>query len=147
MMNKLAAVVSQVESAGFPYAQRYEPGVFAGFAIAPAAISAAATGNHCSAVTARVLCSISFGLFQIMGFNLYGFLGWKQSVATFLYDTEQQLSTFADFCQHSGVNPATFDFTDEAQLEHFARVYNGPGDIPNYVSKMKAALAALPPEV
>lgn len=144
-MNALAAVISQVESAGFPYALRFEYQLFAtpdrkGMMPLLDAIKAA---NHCDLVTARMIAYTSFGLFQIMGFNLFDWLGWKQSVATFLFDTEQQLATFTEFCHRNGIDPATFDFTDEGALVAFARAYNGPGAIPAYVAKMKAAFAQI----
>jgi hypothetical protein len=144
--NALAKVIAQVESGGFPYAMRFESGLFGNPDrwATPAILGAAQKANHCNLTTARMIAYTSYGLFQIMGFNCYGMLGLTIPVATFLWDTEQQLAAFTAFCQHNGVNPATFDFSDEAALEHFARAYNGPGDIPNYVQKMKAAYAALP---
>lgn len=146
MNDTLAKVIAQVESGGFPYALRFESRTYGQGSpyFTTAGLEAAEQGNHCNAVTGRAICSTSYGLFQIMGFNLYGMLGWKQSVATFLFDSEQQLASFTLFCTKNSINPGSFDFTDEAALEHFARVYNGPGDVPNYVAKMKAAYAALP---
>lgn len=144
--NTLAKVIAQVESGGFPYALRFEDALFERMKMSPPTSEGPAirAANHCNYATGVMIHCTSYGLFQIMGFNLYGMLGWKQSVATFLWDAEQQLSSFADFCAHNGINPATFDFTDETALEHFAKIYNGPGAIADYVAKMKAAYAALP---
>lgn len=141
----LAKVIATVESGGFPYALRFEDAVYHRPPIwGQATISACLQANKCSGTTGRMILSTSFGLFQIMGFNLYGMLALKIPVATFLFDAEQQLASFAAYCKANGITPEAFDFTNEVALEHFARVYNGPGDIANYVAKMRAAYAALP---
>ena len=143
-MNNLAAAVSQVESANFPYAMRFEAGLFAHPpSWVASAIPAAERFNRCNEPTARMLCCTSFGLFQILGCNIYGMLARQFPVATFLWDAGAQMDAFADFCAHHGINTATFDGTDQNELENFARVYNGPGAIPDYSAKLKSAFAAL----
>jgi ABC-type anion transport system duplicated permease subunit len=61
------------------------------------------------------------------------------SVIAFGFDSETQFDTFKKFVRLDGFDPDNFDFTDDALIERFARLYNGPGDVANYSAKMKAA--------
>jgi|SRR5579859_1709931 len=142
--SSLASAVAQVESAGFPYAMRFEMGLFeAGYGAGKPEISVIMGAHKCNMVTARTIYCTSYGLFQIMGFNLYGPLGWTNAVAPFMFDPEQQLAMFNKFCSLNGVDPQTFDWSDAA-VEDFARKYNGPGNVADYSAKLKAAYANLP---
>lgn len=145
MSDTLARVIATVESGPFPYAMRFEPVVYARTS-PQAALANAMTANHCNKVTAQVILATSWGLFQIMGFNIYGPLALPIAIGPYLFDSETQFDTFGKFVRLNGFDPANFDFTDEATLERFGRSYNGPGDVPNYVAKMKAAFNALPKE-
>lgn len=144
----LAKVIATVESGPFPYAMRFEWPMYNKIAAAGGAdhntIAAIMAANHCTPQTAEVIYCISFGLFQIMGFNLYGPLGLTIAIAPFMFDTEQQFNAFKKFVRLNGFDPDNFDFTDEALIERFARSYNGSGDVANYSAKMKAAFAQLP---
>lgn len=148
MTDTLARVIATVESGPFPYAVRFEPSLWEHPARMPAAsFRAAQIANRCSAATAQMICATSWGLFQIMGFNLYGSLKLPIAIGPYLFDTEQQFNAFKRFVTLNGFDPDNFDFSDDGLIERFARSYNGPGDVPNYVAKMKAAYAALPKEV
>lgn len=145
--DKLAKVIAEVESGGFPEAIRYEPALQLHMSQIPGVEGFMQTimgANRCNRPTAEQIFCTSYGIFQIMGETLYSTLGWKEPVATFWSDVEQQLASFKDLCKHGGFDPATFDFSDEAALQRFARFYNGPDDVADYVAKMKAAFAALP---
>lgn len=145
MTDTLARVIATVESGPFPYAMRFEPVVYARSS-PQAAVAAAMKANRCNKVTAQVILATSWGLFQIMGFNLYGPLGLTISIGPYLFDSETQFDTFGKFVRLNGFDPDNFDFTDDATLQRFATSYNGPGDVPDYVAKMKAAFNALPKE-
>ncbi len=145
MSETLAKVIAAVESGPFPYAMRFEPVVYA--RTSPlAVVSAAMKANRCNKVTAQVILSSSWGLFQIMGFNLYGSLGVTIAIGPYLFDSEQQFNAFKAFVKLNGFDPDNFDFGNDTLIQAFARSYNGPGDVPNYVAKMKAAFNALPKE-
>jgi hypothetical protein len=147
MSDTLSKVIATIESGPFPYAMRFENSLWDHPAQMPSAsIRPAMVANRCNAVTAQMICATSWGLFQIMGFNLYGSLGLTIAVGPYLFDTEQQVFAFNKFVRLNGFDAANFDFTDEALIERFARSYNGPGDVANYAAKMKAAYAALPKE-
>lgn len=146
MTDILAKVIATVESGPFPYAMRFEPGVYARPPFPPT-LAAAEKANHCNDATARVVLATSYGLFQIMGFNLYGPLKLTIAIGPYLFDTEQQFDAFKRFVTLNGFDPENFDFTDDGLIERFARSYNGLGDVANYSAKMKAAYAALPKEV
>jgi hypothetical protein len=143
----LARVIAQVESSTRPSAIRFEEAMFDRGVFQIPIFNAITTANQCSKQTSQMIYCTSWGLFQIMGFNLYSptGIGLALPIQQYWWDAEMQLATFNQFCKMDRVDPATFDFTSEATLEHFARAYNGPGDIPNYVAKMKAAYANLPP--
>ena len=84
------------------------------------------------------LCSASYGLFQIMGFN-FGMCGF-QDITSFVEahrkSEAEQLNAFCRFIKSAGLLPALTakDWTT------FARKYNGPGYAQNqYDTKLKAA--------
>lgn len=147
MSDTLARVIATVESGPFPYAMRFEPALWERPAIMPAqSIRPAQVANKCSAATAQMICATSWGLFQIMGFNLYGSLGIGIAIGPYLFDAEQQFNAFTRFVTLNGFDPANFDFSNDTLIHAFARSYNGPGDVEAYAAKMKAAFAALPKE-
>jgi hypothetical protein len=149
MSDTLANVIATVESGPFPYAMRFESVMYGRGSpyFTTEILEAAEKANHCNAVTARMICSTSWGLFQIMGFNLYSpAIALPIAIGPYLFDTEQQFNAFKRFVKINGFDADNFDFGDEATIERFARSYNGPGDVPNYVAKMKAAFNALPKE-
>lgn len=140
---KLAKAVSRVESSGFPYAVRFESGMFANkVGNASPAEFACMRWNKCNVITARMLCCTSWGLFQIMGFNLYDTLKLEVPIGSFLFDPETQERAFEDFVKLGGFDPRNFDPSDD-NLRTFARYYNGPGAVDDYSAELKAAFASL----
>ena len=148
MTDTLAKVIATVESGPFPFAVRFEPTVYTaryGYSAGRPDEAAAMKANRCNLLTARMICSTSWGLFQLMGFNLYSpAIALPISVIAFGFDSETQFDTFKKFVRLNGFDPDNFDFTDETLIERFARSYNGPGDVANYAAKMKAAYSQLP---
>jgi N-acetylmuramidase len=128
-----ADVIAWVESKGDQHAFRFEPGVYAGLATTngteSAILNVIASIHNCSASTARVLYSSSFGLYQIMGFNLYGGKNpIKTTVFEYMNDAVAQVQQFSNFIEQKGliVTPETLAESAQVRL-HFGAVYNGNG--------------------
>jgi hypothetical protein len=54
--------------------------------------------NQCSNDTALAICSTSWGLYQILGINVYGVCGYDKSIIDFLKNTDDQEKIFKIFC-------------------------------------------------
>jgi hypothetical protein len=54
--------------------------------------------NQCSNDTAIAICSTSWGLYQILGINIYGVCGYDKSIINFLKNVEDQEKVFKIFC-------------------------------------------------
>ena len=122
----LARVIAQVESSGQICAVRFEPSVYADCPQSSGIVSKIARLNFCDIQTARVIYSTSYGLYQIMGFNLYGGLGYENPILQFWENAGEQEKMFTQF-----LNDNEIDFTWKALkdspdlLRHFAATYNG----------------------
>lgn len=84
------------------------------------------------------LCSASWGLFQIMGFNYKacGFSSVEAFVEAQKKGEEEQLRSFCAFIRSEGMLP----YLAKKDWAGFARRYNGPGYAKNsYDSKMASA--------
>jgi hypothetical protein len=139
----LYQLISRIESADNQWATRYEPHVHdrAKAGKYASQVKAAAKANQCSRDTARVIIATSWGLYQIMGFNLYGVLGWKQSVGEFMAHDHGQEQIFHKYCLLSNIwKDGDINAGDEDWLFKFAKAYNGPGAPTAYVAKMKEHL-------
>lgn len=137
----LADVIAMIESGGNQYAQRFERAHLGEHA---ELISIIGPANRISIATADVYAAMSHGLFQIMGFRLYGDksasprnLGYAGSLWKFLTDADLQREYFALYCARTKI-----DFTvdqlraDETRRALFAREYNGPGNVAAYSKKL-----------
>jgi N-acetylmuramidase-like protein len=87
---------------------------------------------------AAALQSASWGMFQIVGLNFAacGFAGVEDYVAAMRESEGAQLTAFAAFCRHGGLDRhlRAHDWTG------FALAYNGPGEAENdYAAKLAAA--------
>lgn len=155
MIITLAAVVRQVESSTGKAQIRFEDGAYAAvqegranvYALQPIEImDRIATANRCSPATAKMIFCTSWGEYQDMGFEIYGELcvppDVVPSIWEWLADTGLQDRMFTKWCFTRGFH-AQGPLPDDDHLAAFARAYNGPGDVTNYVSMMKAAAAAL----
>ena len=128
----LADLIAQVESSGNQYALRFES------AHNPYdnKIATMATLCKCSRVTAKVLCQMSFGLFQIMGDNLVD-LGLSTNVFLYCDSIARQNEMFNRYCIRNNCEYTLGDIinVEEDRLD-FARKYNGPGNVEVYAQRI-----------
>lgn len=126
----LARVIARIESGGDAHALRFEPLIFR----SPRAISSATQkkiqdAHACSAMTARVIYSCSWGLYQIMGCNLWDAdepLTACTNFFDYCADSAAQGDAFAAFLRAHDIMFTLDDLLDHrATLALFARVYNG----------------------
>ena len=90
---QIADVIAHIESSGIQWVQRFEPVQYK--ASSSGLRAKVARFNNCSLPTADVYCAMSHGLYQIMGFNLYGAaLNYQKSVFEFLNSPADQLAMF-----------------------------------------------------
>lgn len=142
-MKTLEDIISDIESAGNRFAMRFEPHVYERTQTSTryeAAVNLAKARNKCSRSTACVIVSMSWGKFQIMGFNLYDpdGLNYPNSVGEYMSSDMDQAATFRTFCQARNIYFSPGDLLDEALALRFARVYNGADE---YAKKIASRLA------
>jgi hypothetical protein len=137
---KLSAAIAAIESSGDPWAMRFEPALYQR-PPRPRIINAIMTACRCNAATARVIYCTSFGLYQIMGFNLYGACNVRVSAGEYMSNAALQNDALASFLRTAGFAATADDLLrDNKLLMHFATMYNGVGNVANYANKLKAAL-------
>lgn len=147
----LADIIKHIESSGDPNAMRFEPGCYSAlqegnghlYALQPDQIlTTIGRVNHCSPATAEMIFSTSWGLYQDMGFELYGELCVDNppTILAWLSSEMMQDAAVAKWCATHGFNAAG-PLPDDSECARFARLYNGPGAVADYVTKMKAAAA------
>lgn len=87
------------------------------------------------------LLSTSFGLFQVMGFNYAecGFKTVQQFLNAMCKSENSQLAIFTQFI----INRGLADELRDLRWADFARLYNGPGQVPYYADKMSKAYVKL----
>lgn len=128
----LAELIAQVESHGMQYAVRFEP------AHNPhdEFVEKMRTVAKCSRDTARVLCAMSWGLYQIMGDELIA-LGLAVSPLVYIQAIDIQLDFFNRYCLADHLNMTLADvLADSVKRRFFARLYNGPGNVDAYAQRM-----------
>ena len=143
---ELADVIAQLESNGNQYAQRFER-LHLG-ASSRGLLARIATANKCSSATADVFAAMSHGLYQIMGFRLYGDpstnkknLGYTGSIASFLAQPTTQKILFYRYCEQSEILFSIDELiTDAVKRAKFAEVYNGPENVSAYSTRILAAI-------
>lgn len=135
--------VAHVESRNDPAAIRFEPSLYH---TSPAWVllqveKVRAAQGFCSHGTALMIACTSWGVYQILGANLYS-LGYKQAIIRFANDINAQKEFFNKFCTSNGLDPS-LEVTPEnkAALLHFASVYNGPGNPQPYADALLEAAA------
>jgi N-acetylmuramidase len=145
---KLALIIAQVESNTNKYALRFEPEVYEHIRMNPSAeqiklVRSIAQANMCTTPTAEIIYSTSWGLFQLMGFNIYA-QGWTQSIGLYLEDIEEQNLSFDRFVEAKKISFTWDELKNSPQsLEHFATEYNGPAAVAFYTQRMTAAAVTL----
>jgi hypothetical protein len=162
---KLSYIVSQVETDGFSGALRFEPKVYAEIQSATKTeldgslalyaahashvadtkrtlVARIAQLNMCTEETAQVIYSTSFGLYQLMGYNLYA-NGLHQPISNYLNGVQARVlqdAMFAKFLAGHGLLHTWKEMAaDQDLLNHFALHYNGSLA---YANRMKAVARA-----
>lgn len=147
----LADVIEQNESGGIAGSIKFEPKTFqsfqsAGLSWARGSFPRIERLHNCDQVTAEMIAATSWGLYQIMGFNLYdeGTCNLQVDVGAYLASRELQAGALADFLRVQRI-----DFTvqeiegDLARRLQFIRAYNGPGDVAGYWALTQRSIAFL----
>lgn len=146
---EVADIISRIESSGDQYAQRFER-LHLGVS-SPALLAVIMAANKCSQGTADVYAAMSHGLFQLMGFRLYGDqtrdkrnVGYRGRLIDYLMDADLQRKMFAQYCRAAAIDFTPSDLAGNAALrEKFALEYNGPADVADYADRIRAACIAL----
>ena len=145
-MIRLCDVIAQVESSGNAGAIRFEPATYAtiGDHRFDAAHANCVIANRCSRGTADMILSTSWGLYQLMGFNLYARPG-QVAVAAFLANPLSQMAALDPFLashgHRAGEDAAWLE--NEASRLAFATKYNGPGEPEAYAAALLDAYKRL----
>lgn len=120
----LSHVIMGIESSGNAHALRFESALYEKATLGTI-WSTIAQVNKCTLVTARMIAYTSFGLYQIMGFNLYT-LGLNVDIGDYLGDAVLQSQLFAEFLALKGINFTLQELlTDPVKMSKFATTYNG----------------------
>lgn len=138
----LANIIARIESSNMLSAVRFEPDVFSQNTFSLASLrQKIARENFCSLDTAKVISATSYGLYQLMGYNLYG-LGFDQPVLYFWNSAKLQLEYFEKFLEREQINYSwNYLKSNKNALMEFAAKYNG--DAENYSAAMLIAAKAL----
>jgi hypothetical protein len=128
--DRLRRIIRSIESSGNNHAMRFERKIFNRITNAPNPLieSAIVKANSCTYDTARVIYSMSWGAYQIMGFNLYSgnSIARNCSICDFLTDLTLQNDAFDAYCISRGINFSVEEMlNDPAKLKQFAVTYNG----------------------
>jgi hypothetical protein len=143
--SSLAKIIAHIESAGDQYALRFEPAVYAEYMKDSSSIDTLlehiSAENVCTRATSQVIASTSFGLYQIMGENLYA-QGWHSGkVGAYIANYLAQTVSFSRFLDYRKL-PTSWEAlrNSPGDLAHFAERYNGSAA---YAEKMTAAAHVL----
>lgn len=121
MITTLSQLIAQTESAGKISALRFEPK----FKPSQTNVLKCAGFNKVSVQTAEVICASSWGLYQLMGENLYSF-GYQGTILDFWKNPDLQLDYFN---LHNKLRYIDFTLdeviTDPVKRTKFATRYNG----------------------
>jgi N-acetylmuramidase len=145
----LARVIAYVESNTNKYALRFEPEVYEHVRMNPTSeqvrlVRFISQANSCTTPTAEIIYSTSFGMFQLMGFNIYEAGGWTLSVGAYMDDLDEQKASFARFLESKKISFTWEELKNSKDsLEHFATEYNGPESVAYYVQRMGEAATQL----
>lgn len=132
---QLSDVIAWIESRGNPHALRFEPGVYARLtngAMTPAhaeIVKRIVSIHNCSIPTAQVIYSTSFGLYQLMGFNLYADDSVNSTdldVVTFCATPKEQTRVFNAFVSRETINVTPKELAASSAVRAgFGETYNG----------------------
>ena len=134
----IANILSEVESSHNPLAIRFEPGVFQRIP-EHVTIDKIAQIHRCNSATARIIYCMSYGYYQIMGFNLYGsVINYNKNIFDFCMDSGLQQLYLSRFLSSIGY-PDGPDFDNPTDLLEFATRYNGPENPESYKNALLIA--------
>ena len=134
---KLSDIIKQIESSNNPQAVRFEPLFYENLKTKTNdhAILKIKEIHKCSYYTALMIASTSWGLFQIMGYNLYFYGLTEKTVFDFLFDEAEQEEAFEKFIQIKKINFTVDELKQDIEkVRKFAKYYNG--DIESYSRKI-----------
>lgn len=119
----LSELIAQAESSNNQFAARFEPAYHPN----PENVKKLAVDIGCTYSTAEILCSISWGLFQIMGNNLVE-MGLSISPIQYCSSIPIQQMYFQKYITENHCAYTLDDIlNDSAKRLDFAEKYNGPG--------------------
>jgi len=125
MKKLISQVVAQIESGNVPWVMRFEP-AFKTSAEAKNKCIAAHKPGYMNQTTADSICRTSYGLYQIMGENIYTVCGFTGTIAQFLNDAHAQEACFYRFIERRGINFTVEEILRDVEKRNlFARRYNG----------------------
>ncbi len=137
----LADLIISIESNGDKRAMRFEEGFYNRVKdkTQDTAINRIQRIHKCSRNTACMIASTSWGLFQIMGYNIYFYSLYDAHITKFVDDVVAQIEAFHKFIKGKGIDYTVEELkTNEAKLKRFASIYNG--DVDGYSKKIKQRL-------
>jgi hypothetical protein len=139
----LCEAIEQVESGGNPQAIRFEPGLFEGSAHSWQFSKATVIGetNKCDGYSSFMLSCTSFGLYQLLGVNIYA-MGFTGTIFDYVNDVNEQLDVATKFFKSLNL-PLTFNqdlaSISQTDLLLFARQWNGSGNPAAYARAIRYA--------
>lgn len=141
MDNKLLEALARIESDGWQYALRFEPATYLRkLLFDKTIIQKIIKSNKCSKETAFAIYSTSYGAWQLMGFNIYN-NNCDVSVGEYLSNSSLQEQSVGVYLKQRGLENTTIqDLLDEKVRNNFARKYNGPGNVPEYSSRLLTSI-------
>lgn len=123
-MLTISRLVASAESNHVKHAMRFEPAWRHDNNITSLVRQAHAPA-YMNSTTAKTIMATSYGLYQIMGENIYR-LGYKKPINEFMNNPEDQLDIFNKFLVWRGINYSVEEiFSDRTKMEKFAKRYNG----------------------
>ena len=125
MKKSISQLVAQVESNNVPWVMRYEPH-FKPSAVAINNCIRAHAPGYMNRTTAEMICKTSWGLFQIMGENLYTVCKYQGSVSNLCTDELLQETLFQAFIKARKIDFTSTEIMGDIQKLHlFSKRYNG----------------------
>lgn len=123
MITTLSQLIAQTESANKVDALRLEPAYHPSAANIQRCL--AAHKKQISLSTAEMICRTSWGLYQIMGDNIYS-MGFTAPILEYWKDPEIQLDFFKRYCLRANIDYTLAEVLNEKnKRDNFAKRYNG----------------------
>lgn len=137
----LCTIIGWIESRNDVHALRFELTVYehVNETIDRDLLNIIKTINKCTFETAKIIFSMSFGAYQIMGFNLYdpALCECIVPIASYLNNAVLQDTTFNRYVYKRNIAYAPVQLLNKDNAIQFARVYNGSE---SYAQNIKSAL-------